>query len=577
MASSNIEYCTNDGKNPLNCKKKLVVTLSVDPKQQEGSEEVDFVRSASDITQETPTKVYFSPIKVAISRSHVSYRYPLTYVKAFNAKPYEEVIAGDFISRCNDDFDESATCGLLKHHGKPVPYSQGFCCSCDVCQVLGLCSSNSRSQRHCDLFGRYTAASCLRHSKDWYDGYNIGPYLVDYRIRLTLSQQIGSIIPHNSSFPTNLKTVLLLSPTESVASSEEFDVIAKMVGSLSPDAQPLDLTHHIFLSPLVGTGSDRVEAGSAEWMILDQSLVTLDGRTCDKVGVGYEAFATQSDACRRAFGSCLNSQIDDYRAMDMKAIASGGKGKYMVNSFGNFSLQRSTNTTSSDNTLYLRYTASVSTPVLIILTLSADHLRYIESVSPGVILDARVSQDEVTVNTKGTEIITKIKNTGIVTSRFTVSVKCTENVFPILEQVIFLAALEVRELHYDLNVESVDKNGTSFCEVILKGAQGHVEDKKKVVFKTKEIEKDRLTPDEDTGASRETTQSASVHGTCDKFGFLKGLCKLWVFIAVKIGNSAGEMIGILVLSIALIFFLFAACKCACKACSKHRGAAYRTD
>ncbi|CCW68827.1 unnamed protein product [Phytomonas sp. Hart1] len=559
ISSSNIQYCTNDGKDPLNCVRKLVVVLSVDANQIEDVEKVELLKIAKDETQGSSEQVSFHPIEVSISRTHVRYRYPLYYERIFNSKPYEKQIGTSFLTPCSDDFVESATCGLAKAKGKPIQYSQGFCCSCDVCQILNLCSPNIRSQRSCDLFGQFSTASCLRHNKHWYDGYSIGPYLIDYTIKIRLGKSVASTSLDVGSSLKQVNSTLLLTPQNPVVTSKKFGAIATVVGGLLPDTQPLSLTQSMFFAPTVGSKGDPIREGSAEWMILDKSLVTLNGLTCDKVGVSYEAFATQSNRCRKAYGSCLNFQLDDYRAMDKKAIASGRKGKCMAHSLGNFTLETFHNRKTSKTTRYLSYTATSSPSSVIVLTLSADDLRYILSVSPAIIMSANLTQNEVMDNSKDVDILVKIKNTGTVSSRFTVSIECSEVVFPIPAQIVSLKPSEVRELRFNLDVQDVSHTSTGTCEVILKNSEGHVQDKKKIEFKTKQRERNEWIPDDSSGSGRNETKSVPVSGEYNSSGLLKPLFTLLSYIKNTIKENIDGTIKFVFGWAVIIFIALLAC------------------
>ena len=52
--------------------------------------------------------------------------------------------------------------------------------------------------------------------------------------------------------------------------------------------------------------------GPEDWMLLDKNHFALDGRSCNKIGVGYTAFRHQSSLCDRIEGSCLNNQPKDF-------------------------------------------------------------------------------------------------------------------------------------------------------------------------------------------------------------------------------------------------------------------------
>lgn len=49
-----------------------------------------------------------------------------------NSEAKEEVInkRSPGFTGCSDDMD-SATCGSIRYNGEHIPFSQGFCCSCD--------------------------------------------------------------------------------------------------------------------------------------------------------------------------------------------------------------------------------------------------------------------------------------------------------------------------------------------------------------------------------------------------------------------------------------------------------------
>ncbi len=83
-----------------------------------------------------------------------------------------------------------------------------------------------------------------------------------------------------------------------------------------------------------------------EALLVSESLVSLDGRVCDRVGVGFAAFNSQPSGCSRPIGSCLNGQIQDLIEQDMKKRAQGRVGDFLLenysfNSFGSKVADRS--------------------------------------------------------------------------------------------------------------------------------------------------------------------------------------------------------------------------------------------
>ncbi len=52
-------------------------------------------------------------------------------------------------------------------------------------------------------------------------------------------------------------------------------------------------------------------------MLIDTDLVDLTGLTCNKIGVSFYAFQTESDKCKMQVGDCLRNQILDYYNSDV--------------------------------------------------------------------------------------------------------------------------------------------------------------------------------------------------------------------------------------------------------------------
>ena len=65
-------------------------------------------------------------------------------------------------------------------------------------------------------------------------------------------------------------------------------------------------------------------------MILEREKFSIDGRECDKIGVGYYAFNTQGQRCEVQKGSCLNNQIYHFENEDYNNIINGKKPKYLL-------------------------------------------------------------------------------------------------------------------------------------------------------------------------------------------------------------------------------------------------------
>ncbi|KEG14722.1 generative cell specific-1 [Trypanosoma grayi] len=475
VASSSIEYCERGSSvDPIPCEKKMVVTLTVDSGQAAGVEEVVFVRDAMDKTKGAgDNRVQFLPIRMTTRKSQVQYRYPVFYERNFNAKPYEEQIMTDVFQGCSDAFDLMATCGLvMDSNGNTIPYSQGFCCTCGICQMAGLCPPDSRGVQTCNLFGKSGAASCLRFGDLWYAGYTVGSGASWYRVYVTVSSGEENDTEQN-------KTTLELGPDVLADSSPEFGAWGRLVGDFVPPTTPLDLSGKMLFVPTFPRWHQRVLAGAKEWMLLDKDLVTVQGRDCNKVGVSYEAFSSQGSKCSLQKGSCLADQLEDYRERDLAQETAGGRGRYMARFLGDFDFSGGNTSTKP----YVSYWMRGSLATMITLTISADRLQYLLSVSSGKIISTRVLKDKIDASTRDGVVEVTVRNTGTETAQYTLSlVDCTEGIHPMIAQTVSMRPSEDATRRFDLLVQDTTAEGTMQCSVTLRNAKGDVVDTKIVEF-----------------------------------------------------------------------------------------------
>ena len=143
---------------------------------------------------------------MSVRKSRVFARYPLQYLRAFNASPRElvEVTGLGRSSRsCKDkSTDAFPTCGwtLSASSGERLPDSQGFCCGCSMSNALdesidgsidgsgitGGGGSEFRANLDCNVFRTglplQAAAHCMRHGDDWYSGYAVGASRADFDV-----------------------------------------------------------------------------------------------------------------------------------------------------------------------------------------------------------------------------------------------------------------------------------------------------------------------------------------------------------------------------------------------------------
>nr|CCC94129.1 conserved hypothetical protein [Trypanosoma congolense IL3000] len=485
VASSSVEHCERDGRTEtFPCERKLVVTLSVDSEQTAGAEEVIFLREALDKTGNRKEKrVFVEPIRLVTIKSAVHYRYPVYYVQNFNAKPYEQQLTTTAMEWCKD-YNESAspTCGLARDSsGRVIPYSQGFCCSCGACELSGICRPKSRGASKCSIIGNTGKASCLRFGNMWYSGYNIGRGTVWYRLQVGLTTQ-GAVSGDGVVKPN--QHMLSLGPDTITASSAEFGVSARLIGDFAPSEMPLDLTNKMLFAPAVPRTHERVRAGHNEWIFLDKHLVSVHGRECNRVGVSYEGFATQGGRCSALPGACLANQLDDYRGLDLKSESEGRKGHYMARFFGEFK----TDSHSNSSAPRITYQTRNSLATMVTITILADKLKFVLSVSPGTIVNVTVSGTNVASYSRGNTVTINVLNTGDVEAQYTVGVgNCTIDAHPMVAQVAFIPPLHSVQRNFSLVSQSDSLVEKASCTASLQNARGDVVDTYTFYFDVKPV------------------------------------------------------------------------------------------
>lgn len=118
--------------NTLKCTKKVSITLKMTNQGETTTTNqyiiVDHIRNGK-----TGEKVAFlNPYVIVIRQQDIMQLYGLKFLAIINGEITEKVIQKrDRNNRGCDDSTKNPTCGKISHKGKIVPYSQGFCCSCN--------------------------------------------------------------------------------------------------------------------------------------------------------------------------------------------------------------------------------------------------------------------------------------------------------------------------------------------------------------------------------------------------------------------------------------------------------------
>jgi hypothetical protein len=502
ISSSQLRRCVDRGAaDGISCAEKFVVAIALDGGQN-NTESVLYWSSA--LTTDGRSARLPQPVTVKLKKSKPLVRYPIFYWQNVNAKPTETVIYTTTL-RCDASPSSSTpTCGraFAPGTGAPIPFSEGYCCECSLCDLIGFCDSQSRANTDCSLFGDGAAASCLSFSPVWYSGFSVGPAQTFFTITVTVS------------VPGEQDVELVVGPSQLGAVDAAHGVAIRLVGDFAAFEAPLDLTGKYLLVPYGPIGDPRVTAQPPlEWMLVDRSMVTTDGSECNKIGVSYSGFNGQGSRCSMNFGSCTGRQIDDLRAEDLAKMANGKRGDYMVSNFGEFaafdklmdSARQSDRKAAAleanghpapqppsgllhtfgplEQEYYIAYVVGNVQASLLTLTVAADNISYVVNLAPGRIIQANISS--FASSTRDGVLSLTVMNVGGVTADYQLSVMgCTAGTFPIQAKVASLAPLQVQTLSFNVYFQMLTGSLDSSCNVTLYDSQFAVTDFVVVRFNT---------------------------------------------------------------------------------------------
>lgn len=183
---------------------------------------------------------------------------------------------------------------------------KGYCCSCSLGEVIGISDEQSRANLDCSLFGSdASSAHCLRFNDLWYDVFAVGQAEVHYDITI-------SLLRFDEGSQSYVQEDMVLSPSKTIVTSATGDIVAKLIGDFAPFQQFPVFEEKLLMVASQPQDHPRVTAGVQDWMIVDKTLVELSGLECNKIGVSFEGFRTESGACRNRVGSCLRNQLEDF-------------------------------------------------------------------------------------------------------------------------------------------------------------------------------------------------------------------------------------------------------------------------
>lgn len=547
LSSSKLDLCTSENtaansNTSLNCQQKFVLTLSIEGGEVSSDSILTWGQTLDANTQQQVTLAH--PLHIRVTRSAPKMLYPLYYERDFNAQPYEVAIYRGLFGCDADANDAQPTCGrqVDPRTGAAVPYSEGYCCSCSLCNLLQLCDDSSRANTNCNLFGDAQTASCLRFNELWYSGYRIGPALRYYTITVNITDDI----------PGGFTRVLEVSPSQPGARSNELDLSATLVGDFSAFVQPWDLTQHFLFAPSEPLTHPRVAQGIAEWLLVPAAQVTVDGNECNKIGVSHEGFVTQGgDRCKLHAGSCTQNQLEDLRSRDVLAKSQGRQPLYFTSAYGDISYVSD----SATKQPYLAFIAKGVGASVLTLSFAADRVAYVTNVASGVLLSVNVSNTISSASRDG-RLYVSFLNTGNIGAKFIVSViHCASTTFPLVAEIATVAALQVHTVSFAVSAQTDSATGeVQQCNVTLYDALYRIADSRLAQWNATAITPDRGPQGGDGGntdGTPVTEEGGSSGMDCPSCPWYNPLCFLqqqcfWGFL-LQMGTVAGLVLLIFLL------------------------------
>eukprot|EP00127_Corallochytrium_limacisporum_P005923 Clim_evm68s214 gene=Clim_evmTU68s214 len=423
ISKSELVRCVDDGIIDQQCENKLVVIIDVISDSGRGEVYSAVVNEIDDNSEGTGSgrKAHLQdPFQFLITKSVVYASSNLIYRQSFNSKPFEKTFRRTnflgIFDDCEADFVDGATCGYaLDENGERIFDSQGFCCSCSIARQLGLETGYSRSGIDCQIFGlnaSKSSAHCLRFDDLWYAGYDVQPPRTEFTIGI-LRRDIELSV--ESAEPT---TTLLGSLSSSVPQVKIENVLrAELVGSFALSSPMADHSSRMLLIPHPGDPNHRQRQDMPNsWLLVDKSMISLDGNECDKIGVGYSAFKYHNDACIRPDSTCLANQPTDLWESDQQRRADDIATQFSADTYG-----KVVGVFAQEEQYQLAYSVNERHTSVVRIELNADDLQYTVNRSDGTIIAVRLNTFEALSRNGSLECL--IKNVGTLTATFTLIVR----------------------------------------------------------------------------------------------------------------------------------------------------------
>ncbi|XP_066249518.1 hapless 2 [Euwallacea similis] len=187
----------------------------------------------------------------------------------------------------------------------------------------------------------HDSAHCMEFSEVWYSIYKIAHPIIDHSVDIQIFEKMGMeggciywkelTSYENISVGTsekkysNSEGTILASYTVNTPIKEEFALDLKSYKLLIPEEDESDSTEDQY---------PEVAGGPSEYLVAREDDIDVSGKTCNKAGVGYEAFANQPNKCNNHRNACLQNQPKQMWQHDHDLEGNGKKGRYFLKNFG---------------------------------------------------------------------------------------------------------------------------------------------------------------------------------------------------------------------------------------------------
>ncbi|XP_071686872.1 protein HAPLESS 2-like [Rutidosis leptorrhynchoides] len=466
LSKSKLEKCEKVSGNindPLNCTKKIVIDLAV-PSESNG-EEATIVAEVAEVKENASSnpRALRMPPQITIKKSAAYAQYELTYVRDVAYRPEEYA----FMTRKCSYWGDPSVVGpcerLFYDNGEMIPHTQPMCCPCGPDHRVPTSCGNIFNQIK---KGKANTAHCLRFPGDWYHVFGIGRRSTGFNIRISV----------NSGGKTS---DVVIGPNNRTATSLDNFLRANLIGDYTGYINVPSFEEFFLVIPRQGAPGQPKDLGRdfIKWMLLERVRFTLDGRDCDKIGVGYQAYLEQPSFCYVPFKSCIHNQLWNFWESDKYRIDRNQDPLYVVQG-------RFPRINEHPNAGRLSFSIGITEAVNsnLMLELAADDIEFVYQRSSGKIISIIVPTFEA-LTQFGTAVI-KANNTGQVEASYSMTFDCIGGVTPMEEQCFIMKPNEVTSRFFRLFLAS-DQAANYACIAILKDSDYHEVDRAECQFATR--------------------------------------------------------------------------------------------